>query len=1207
MLDCYVKLYKIDPLLGPLVQSQLPNPVSKPRTLVNHQLKHSLCDNRLNDIVHAKKMEDLINCLPGVDNTRMRSNSEMDVMKNLRPDMGNEFREIQEYGEARKKSFYSYALADYSKLNICSVCFRSFSLNCDLRDHMFFEHTIHNSPQLALNARILDKQIFQDEFCKGLMLRNLSSCVEVIKSDSNHNNKVNSPTFEVSVRPESIATLNESGNHESRETYYTDREILKKRRRVKRISEDYLYEADFVPNQGEPFKRAILDNNEAQIEKNFDNITAIGLDNKNTMTRAGSSSDFQDAAKGSCETLYMGKKRGRKPKMTFDLIETPYSLPNHVDQTSPLSKSNYQPDGNCVCTVCHKDFEWPSKLRRHFDSVHLRLKPFTCHLCSEKFSSKLGLDGHVSSTHEKRKPYVCPLCPLGYNDRGSIRARPKAFAFKASLRNHVAVAHREDLLKSEQAREMSLEIVGRGDLEGNLITTNDYDSPNSIKMEPSEVFQNMELGATEHLVEDSNDSAPGEFKLEQGFVQDESLVSQEFIDNSFDPSINKGKKKRDGSFIKVGENLKVNLKIYRCDVCSKIFNQSGHLTRHFKVVHMKVGLFKCYICSGTEKQDTEDVKEDRLFHSKASLKNHIRRFHQGCRTHKYGCEECGMSYADRKSVENHRLKAHHHGTSFNPISDWGSTPAGTLVYRCPLGPCGKTFAAKLHLTIHIKKFHPYLHERLRRFKKIPVTRPTSVSRKNTLYIKGAETDSGPYRNVTDIDLALDAEDSRVEINEPTTTPTMMMLGHQNNLVISTQTLGDSEIGSTMEGGGPTFLCDSCQETFADRHSLVRHVRHFHEEKSYVCHICGRSYYQKPHLNRHLASTIHADVLPHQCNYCGKRFAQYPQLRKHLVDLFYHRDPTLLSAPKFMCHLCTPSQAFLPPGMDINTYVNDINTVLLQEENELNSGNKSPLMIPPENEFDEDEQTRVHLDIVDRVHLGTGEPVNIKNNSTTITKLVEEILPSSSPDVLIASSKNIIDFDRSNNTRPKFAGPDEPDDYFYYNINNDINAVENYFEPYTPIVPPSFDPAIVTKEGRPPPIRIVRFPNMKELVSHLKKFHPDFDPFTGTDNLGVPNKRVCFRILPPFMTHPSVSVQSYENPQSTFTGPAIFNDGNMNNMPVSMNEYDPNQPPINDQIHNGGLNNPETYYYDSQNNYYLLSNPNVSTTPDLRNSPTTQYS
>ena len=61
---------------------------------------------------------------------------------------------------------------------------------------------------------------------------------------------------------------------------------------------------------------------------------------------------------------------------------------------------SYNKTLNKTCQDCGKSFKTPSKMMRHFTSVHQGLRPFTCTVCEKSYGQKEHLNLHVKNAHE---------------------------------------------------------------------------------------------------------------------------------------------------------------------------------------------------------------------------------------------------------------------------------------------------------------------------------------------------------------------------------------------------------------------------------------------------------------------------------------------------------------------------------------------------------------------------------------------------------------------------------------------------------------------------------------------------------------------------------------------------------------------------------------------------------------------------------------
>jgi KRAB domain-containing zinc finger protein len=68
------------------------------------------------------------------------------------------------------------------------------------------------------------------------------------------------------------------------------------------------------------------------------------------------------------------------------------------------------------CPKCPTTFyTCPSTVKRHFDKVHLQLKPYGCHLCSCSFTWQYELKKHLKVNHGKLTLFKCSECSESFD------------------------------------------------------------------------------------------------------------------------------------------------------------------------------------------------------------------------------------------------------------------------------------------------------------------------------------------------------------------------------------------------------------------------------------------------------------------------------------------------------------------------------------------------------------------------------------------------------------------------------------------------------------------------------------------------------------------------------------------------------------------------------------------------------------------------
>src|SRR6266404_1091374 len=82
-----------------------------------------------------------------------------------------------------------------------------------------------------------------------------------------------------------------------------------------------------------------------------------------------------------------------------------------------------------TCEICQKKFTNDQAKQRHHDSVHLKLRPFSCSKCSLSFSSHQIMIRHIFSVHEESL-FDC-----------TVRGCDKKFKFLVEIPEHVKNVH----------------------------------------------------------------------------------------------------------------------------------------------------------------------------------------------------------------------------------------------------------------------------------------------------------------------------------------------------------------------------------------------------------------------------------------------------------------------------------------------------------------------------------------------------------------------------------------------------------------------------------------------------------------------------------------------------------------------------------------------------------------------------------------------
>ena len=84
-----------------------------------------------------------------------------------------------------------------------------------------------------------------------------------------------------------------------------------------------------------------------------------------------------------------------------------------------------------ICAKCEKQFASYMSLRRHFQTIHEKLREFNCDKCGKSFARKSNLNTHIKRVHGKFR-YNCEKC---------CHKCEKHFTWKDDLNRHIQSVH----------------------------------------------------------------------------------------------------------------------------------------------------------------------------------------------------------------------------------------------------------------------------------------------------------------------------------------------------------------------------------------------------------------------------------------------------------------------------------------------------------------------------------------------------------------------------------------------------------------------------------------------------------------------------------------------------------------------------------------------------------------------------------------------
>ncbi|XP_061154614.1 PR domain zinc finger protein 15 isoform X2 [Syngnathus typhle] len=349
--------------------------------------------------------------------------------------------------------------------------------------------------------------------------------------------------------------------------------------------------------------------------------------------------------------------------------------------------------------------------------------------------------------------------------------------------------------------------------------------------------------------------------------------------------------------------IREHKRVYRCSLCTKVFQNSSNLNRHIRSHGDK--LFKCDDC-------------DKLFSRKESLKQHISYKHSKNvpdLEYKYKCMTCDKSFRLQNALNFHNCRTDDKTFQCDICSRFFSTNSnlskhkkkhGEKLYSCEI--CNKMFYRKDVMQEHHRR-HSVGQKHMKReeletngeeackYRKEPSPCPicgkvfscrsnmnkhllTHGDKKYTCEICGRKFFRvdvlRDHIHVHFKDIAVMDEQKREDFIKKIGIPT----------ADSDERDEDEEDEDDPEHH--KYHCKKCQMSFAKGREYLKHITEQHKERGFGCAICNRRFALKATYNAHLV--IHREQLPdpavqkyiHPCEICGRIFNSIGNLERHKI-------------------------------------------------------------------------------------------------------------------------------------------------------------------------------------------------------------------------------------------------------------------------------------------------------------------------------------
>lgn len=119
----------------------------------------------------------------------------------------------------------------------------------------------------------------------------------------------------------------------------------------------------------------------------------------------------------------------------------------------------------CMYADCGSEYATKFNLKRHVESVHMRLKKFKCQICGILFSSKQSLKEHFH-IHMGSMPFKCVTCNKSFRQASQLSLHKRIHAIKGTPSMFVKSTETQDysdfsLIKVEcEAKRENYELPG---------------------------------------------------------------------------------------------------------------------------------------------------------------------------------------------------------------------------------------------------------------------------------------------------------------------------------------------------------------------------------------------------------------------------------------------------------------------------------------------------------------------------------------------------------------------------------------------------------------------------------------------------------------------------------------------------------------------------------------------------------------------------
>ncbi|XP_014225922.1 zinc finger protein 585A-like [Trichogramma pretiosum] len=522
----------------------------------------------------------------------------------------------------------------------------------------------------------------------------------------------------------------------------------------------------------------------------------------------------------------------------------------------PNTKKAVKKRNNYSCNSCEKTFTTNEGLKAHVNSKHKGVT-YVCFVCGKGITSHYHLEAHKQSVNVGKRTRACDSCDKKFATRTypmrhvrsvhngvehACNVCGKKYKFKKNLKLHIDSMHRKN--------EHVCDICGKKFLQ-----------KHSLKIHVNAVHKRVRHACD---VCGKKYKYKGSLKVHKDFEHKKIARVCDFCKKEFSQK----------SLLINHINAEHNGVKHACSECGKKYKFKSNLKIHIDSMHRKIE-HACDICG-------------KKYTSKSMLGHHKDSKH---RKFTYTCDICGKEFKWKTSIIKH-IKAAHAGITRNSQKQTSKCKGKLKVHKdssvhdgvtqSSCGICGKTFARKAQLRIHIKAAHNCV-------KPAPKIRKSNRKKSNDAARNGIP-DKRDLRakQFTSRDTRKNRIDAIRKAVGHSCDVCGKKFGQQSSLRI--------HLDSVHNNVRP---CDICGEKFRWKATLKRHIKTMH--KGHTCGTCGKtfklriqrlihnrnehdttarkSFLSKSNPKSHVDTAI-TGVVAHSCDVCGKKFAGEKSVKIH---------------------------------------------------------------------------------------------------------------------------------------------------------------------------------------------------------------------------------------------------------------------------------------------------------------------------------------